>query len=286
MAREITPNGIRETALKRRLLGYDRQETEQLLAEVAESLERNLWDRSSLSQQAAELQRDLERAKRDFKGELERLNAELAALGQRLPELEGELNILQKKRSKQLEEADRLTEELSGAKSAEEEHRAQMAELGETVARLETREKALAEQIAMLESQLEHAHEAEATTAEPQALAHLDDHAATTLLRLDRAVETVEREAREEAGRLLERAQKQAEEILRSAEAGRQSMEAEPAPPTTSNQQQDEYDPVAALGRVERPANEAPPPYGSEQPVGEAAWTSGTKPHQPPERYS
>jgi cell division septum initiation protein DivIVA len=286
MAREITPNGIRETALKRRPLGYDRHETEQLLAEVAESLERILWDRSALSQQAAELQRDLERAKRDFKGELERLNAELAALGRRLPELEGELAILQKNRSKQLEEADRLTEELSGAKAAEEEHRAEMTELGETVARLETREKALAEQIAMLESQLEHAHEEEATTAAPQALAQLDDHAATTLLRLDRAVETVEREAREEAERVLERAQKQAEEILRSAEAGRQHMEAETAPPTTSNQRHDEYDPVAALGRVERPGTEAPATYGSEQAAGEAAWTSGRNPHQLPEQYS
>jgi cell division septum initiation protein DivIVA len=286
MAREITPNGIRETALKRRLLGYDRHETEQLLAEVAESLERILWDRGSLSQQAAELQRDLERAKRDFKGELERLNAELAALGQRLPELEGELNVLQKKRSKQLKEADRLTKELSGAKAAEEEHRAQMTELGETVARFETREKALAEQIAMLESQLEHAHQVEATTAEPQALAHLDDHAATTLLRLDRAVETVEREAREEAERLLERAQKQADEILRSAEAGQQRLEAETEPPTTSNQQHDEYDPVAALGRVERPVTEAPTTHGSEQAVGEAAWTSGRNPHELPEQYS
>jgi cell division septum initiation protein DivIVA len=286
MARETTPDSIRETALRRRLLGYDRHETEQLLADVTESLERILWDRSSLSKQAADLQRDLERANRDFKDELERLNAELAALGQRLPQLEGELTNLQEKRTKQLEEADRLTEELSAAKAAEEDHRAEMTELGETVARLETREKALAEQIAMLESQLEHAHEAEPTTTAPQALAPLDGRAAATLLRLDRAVETVEREAREEAERILEQAQKQAEEILRSAEAGRQSMEAETAPPITSHEEHDEYDPVAALGRVERPVNDVPATYGSEQEVGEAAWTSGRNPYQLPEQYS
>jgi len=284
MAREITPDSIRETALKRRLLGYDPHETEQLLADVAESLDRVLRDRSSLSQQAAAQRHSLEEADRNLRGELDRLNEELAARDQRLRELEGELTTLQEERSKLLEDAERLTKEVSAAKAADEEHQAAVTELRETVGRLEIREKALAEQIAMLDSQFTHVQEAESTTPATQALAHLDGRAATTLLRLDQALETIEREAREEAEMILERAREQAEEILRSAEA-RQRIEPETAEPHTSDDGREEYDPVAALERVE-PSNEAPAIDGFERDAGEAAWTSGRDSHHLPERYS
>ena len=286
MARETTPDSIRETALKRRFRGYDPHETEQLLAVVAERLDQVLRERSSLSQQATVQRRSLEEAERNFKSELDRLNEELAARDQRLRELEGELTTLQEERSKHLKDADRLTEELSSAKAADEEHQAALTELRRTLGRLETREKALAEQIAMLESQFAHAQEAEPTTLAPQALAHLDGQAATTLLRLDRALEAIEREAREEDEAILERAHEQAEQILRSAEARRQLIEPETAEPDTSDEGREEYDPVAALGHVERPVNEAPATDEPDQEVGEAAWTSGRNPYQLPERYS
>ena len=285
MARETTPDSIRETALKRRFRGYDPHETEQLLAVVAERLDQVLRERSSLSQQAKAQRRSLEEAERNFKSELDRLNEELAARDQRLRELERELTTLQEERSKHLEDAERLTEELSAARAADEEHQAAVAELRETVGRLEIREKALAEQIAMLDSQFTHVKEAEPTTPAPQALAHLDGQAATTLLRLDRALETIDREAREEAEMILERAREQAEGILRSAEA-RQRIEPEPAEPRTSDELGEEYDPVAALERVEPSVNEAPATDGFERHVGEGAWTSGRDPHQLPERYS
>ena len=277
MARETTPDSIRETALRRRFLGYDRHETEQLLALVAERLDQVLRDRNSLSQEAIAQRRSLERS---FKSELDRLNAELAARDQRLRELEGELTTLQEERSKHLKDADRLTEELSSAKAADEEHQAALTELRETLGRLETREKALAEQIAMLESQFAHPQE---PTPATHAFAHLDDRAATTLVRLDRAVETIEREAREEAGMILERAREQAEEMLRTAEA-RQRIEPETAEPDTSDDGREEYDPVAALERVE-PSNETSAIDGFEQDAGEAAWTSGRDSQQLPERY-
>jgi chromosome segregation ATPase len=277
MARETTPDSIRETALRRRLLGYDRHETEQLLALVAERLDQVLRDRNSLSQEAIAQRRSLERS---FKSELDRLNAELAARDQRLRELEGELTTLQEERSKHLKDADRLTEELSSAKAADEEHQAALTELRETLGRLETREKALAEQIAMLESQFAHAEE---PTPVAHAFDHLDDRAATTLVRLDRAVETIEREAREEAGMILERAREQAEEMLRRA-AARQRIEPETAEPDTSDDGREEYDPVAALERVE-PSNQASAIDGFEQDAGEAAWTSGRDSQQLPERY-
>jgi len=277
MARETTPDSIRETALRRRLLGYDRHETEQLLAVVAERLDQVLRDRNSLSQEAIAQRRSLER---NFKSELDRLNGELAVRDQRLRELEGELTTLQEERSKHLKDADRLTEELSSAKAADEEHQAALTELRETLGRLETREKALAEQIAMLESQFAHPQEPTPTT---DAFAHLDDRAATTLVRLDRAVETIEREAREEAGMILERAREQAEEMLRTAEA-RQRIEPETEEPDTSDDGREEYDPVAALERVE-PSNETPAIDGFEQDAGEAAWTSGRDSQQLPERY-
>jgi hypothetical protein len=103
------------------------------------------------------------------------------------------------------------------------------------------------------------------------------------LVRLDRAVETIEREAREEAGMILERAREQAEEMLRTAEA-RQRIEPETAEPDTSDDGREEYDPVAALERVE-PSNETPAIDGFEQDAGEAAWTSGRDSQQLPERY-
>ena len=277
MARETTPDSIRETALRRRLLGYDRHETEQLLALVAERLDQVLRDRNSLSQEAIAQRRSLER---NFKSELDRLNGELAVRDQRLRQREGELTTLQEERSKHLKDAGRLTEELSSAKAADEEHQAALTELRETLGRLETREKALAEQIAMLESQFAHAQEPTPTT---HAFAHLDDRAATTLVRLDRAVETIEREAREEAGMILERAREQAEEMLRTAEA-RQRIEPETAEPDTSDDGREEYDPVAALERVE-PSNETSAIDGFEQDAGEAAWTSGRDSQQLPERY-
>lgn len=286
MARETTPDSIRETALKRRFRGYDPHETEQLLAVAAERLDQVLRERSSLSQQATAQRRSLEEAERNFKSELDRLNEELAARDQPLRELEGELTTLQEERSKHLEDAKRLTEELSAARAADEEHQAAVTELRETVGRLEIREKALAEQIAMLDSQFTSVKEAESTTPTTQALAHLDGRAATTLLRLDQALETIEREAREEAEMMLERAREQAEQILTSAEARRQPVEPETPESQTSDEGQEEYDPVAALERVERPVNEAPPANSSEQPVGEAAWTSDRNPHQLPERYS
>jgi chromosome segregation ATPase len=277
MARETTPDSIRETALRRRLLGYDRHETEQLLAVVAERLDQVLRDRNSLSQEAIAQRRSLER---NFKSELDRLNGELAVRDQRLRELEGELTTLQEERSKHLKDADRLTEELSSARAADEEHQAALTELRETLGRLETREKALAEQIAMLESQFAHPEE---PTPTAHAFDHLDERAATTLVRLDRAVETIEREAREEAGMILERAREQAEEMLRTAEA-RQRIEPETAEPDTSDDAREEYDPVAALERVE-PSNETPAIDGFEQDAGEAAWTSGRDSQQLPERY-
>jgi cell division septum initiation protein DivIVA len=285
MAREITPNSIRETGLKRRFRGYDPHETEQLLADVAESLERVSRDRRSLSEHVEGLQRELREGERAFKSELDRLNEELAAREQRLSELEGEVIRLQEGRSTHMEEADRLTEELSGTKAALEEHQAALTELQETVARFETREKALAEQIAMLESQLEHAQETDRITEGPQALPHLENRAATTLLLLDRAVETVEREAREEAETILKQAQEQAEEILRSAEAQRR-IESETARPDTSDHGREEYDPVASLERVEGPASGSHATGGAEQEIGEAAWTAGRNPDHLPERNS
>jgi chromosome segregation ATPase len=279
MAREITPDTIRKTELKRRFLGYDRRETEQLLAEVAESWDRVIRDRNSLSKQAAAQRETLEEAERNFKSELDRRKEELAGHDERLQELEGELNTLHEERSQHLEDAARLTEELSSAKAADEGHQAALTELRETLGRLETREKALAEQIAMLESQFTHAQEPEPTK---QALTHLDDRAALTLVRLDRALETIEREAREEAEMILERARVQAEEIVRSA---RRRIEPEAPNPHTSDEGRDEYDPVAALERVE-PSNEARATDGFERNAGEAAWTSVRDPHQLPERYS
>ena len=154
MPRELTPDEIRTADLGRQFRGYHREQTEHLLAEIAEELGRVLEQRDALSRQIGDLQRAHDDRDIEAKRVAEELSARFQDRDRRAADLGAELKELREARSSELEEAQGLREELSTAQTALEQHRSELIEHREVVARLRTREKALAEQVAMLESQL------------------------------------------------------------------------------------------------------------------------------------
>jgi chromosome segregation ATPase len=273
--REITPTDLRNVTLKRRLRGYDRGKTEELLAGVAESYEALRSKYGALAEEMQNLRREQEQRESRFRGELDALKEELSARDRRIVDLETEIARYERERSTLLEEAGRLRKELAGARTAQDEDQEVLLEQRQRVARLETREKALMEQIAMFASQLEHEEPTQLFPARARALPQRTARAASMLVRFDRAVETLERETRREAELTLKKARERANEIVRAADSRRQQLGAESVRPAAlDDADREEYDPVAALDRIERPAaaSEAADPLESR--IGEASWTS------------
>jgi chromosome segregation ATPase len=271
--------------LKRRLRGYDTQETQELLARVAESYERVHEEREALSEQLESRQREQEHHERDSRVELDKLQEQLSDRDGRIAELKAQIARFEEGHSKQLEEVERLSEEVLNARAAQEVHQAELAEQSESVARLEIRQRALVEQIAMFAAQLEQGDADRAAPTSSRALSHLDERAAATLLRLDRVVETMARETRRDTEMMLKKARERADEILHSAEVrSRRVVEEIARQGVVDETARDEFDPVAALERVEDPGTEPEATDDAEQQLGEASWTSGIRPEQIPER--
>jgi len=294
---EITPDAIRKPALKRRLRGYDTQETEELLVEVAESYERVRAERKALSEQLESLRHDQAKHERDARVELDKLQEQLSIRDVRIAELNAEIARFEEEHSKQLEEVERLSKEVSSARATQEAQQAELAEQSASLARLDTREKALVEQIAMFAAQLGQGDAGFAAPTSPRALSDVDERAAATLLRLDRVVETVARETRRDTEMMLKKARERADEILHSAEVrSRRIVEEIARQGPVDETVRAEFDPVAALERVEEPetepeaaddaeaASDAEAADNTEQQLGEALWTSGVRPEQIPER--
>jgi hypothetical protein len=167
-----------------------------------------------------------------------------------------------------------LNEAVSSARAAQEAQQAELAEQSASVARLETREKALVEQIAMFAAQLEQG-DAHLVAPTSPSLSDVDERTAATLLRLDRVVETVARETRRDTEMMLKKARERADEILHSAEVRSRRIVEEIARrgPGAENP---ETEPEGA--GVAEAADDA------EQQLGEALWTGGGSPDQIRER--
>ena len=288
---EITPDAIRKPALKRRLRGYDTQETEELLVEVAESYERERAERKALSEQLESLRHDQAEHERDARVELDKLQEQLSDRDGRIAELNAEIARFEEEHSKQLEEVERLSKEVSSARATQEAQQAELAEQSASLARLDTREKALVEQIAMFAAQLGQGDAGFAAPTSPRALSDVDERAAATLLRLDRVVETVARETRRDTEMMLKKARERADEILHSAEVrSRRIVEEIARQGPVDETVRAEFDPVAALERVEEletepeAADDPQTADDADQQLGEALWTSGVRPEQIPER--
>ncbi len=282
---EMTPDAIRMTTLKRRLRGYDMEETEELFVRVAESYEGVRAEREALSERLENLQREQEDRERESRVELDNLQEQLSDRNGRIVELNARIAGFEEDHSKQLEEIERLNEEVLSARAAQEAHQAELAEQRESVARLETREKALVEQMAMFAAQLEQVDAAEAGPTSPRALSQLDERAAATLLRLERVAETVARETRRDTEMMLKKARERADEILHSAEVrSRRVVEEIARQSAVDEAAREEFEPVAALERVDDPGTEPEGTVDAEQQLGEASWISGVRPEQIPER--
>jgi DivIVA domain-containing protein len=264
--RELAPDEIRAATLTRRLRGYDREETDELLARIARSYTNVYAERARLSEEVVSLSAEREDRDTQSRAELQKLGEQLVERDRRIADLELQIAWFEQERSKRLKDLDRFREELSGVRRVEEEAQAQMHEYAEHVAsRFALREKALLAQITMLVSQLNDEDATQAVSRESRTLPERADRAAAALLRLDRVVETLERESRREAEMTLKKARERAEEIVRSAERQKQHLEAEASGPRA----EEEYDPVAALTRIEPPVAD-----DSDQDMGEAMWTS------------
>jgi cell division septum initiation protein DivIVA len=270
---EIAPDAIRNARLKRRLRGYDRGETEDLLTAVAESYDKLFTERQHLSEQVARLQRERQEDEVRSRAELDRLNTEMSERDRHITDLESQLAHFEEESSKQLEELERLRQEFESVRTVQNELEAELQHQHDRLARLAIREKALVEQRAMLASQLAQEEDGQ-TSPHLRALPERGDRVDAMLLRLDRFVETLEREARREAELTLKKARQRADDIVRAAQVQRRRVEGETVVLPAADQGGEEYDPVAALARIEPATTQAEMPEPAERDLGEALWTT------------
>jgi cell division septum initiation protein DivIVA len=269
--REIAPDAVRNASLTRRLRGYDRDETDHLLARIAESYAKVYAERARLSEEVVTLSSERQARDAQARAEVESLGEHLRERDRRIAELETLVARFEEERSKELGGEDRLREELSRVRRMQEEVETHAREHSEHVAaRFALRERALVAQIAMLVSQLNDADATEATSRESWSLPERADRAAAALLQLDRVVETLEQESRREAELTVREARERADQIVRSAEQTVQPPEVQEAEDV---EEAEEYDPFVVLMDVEREDTD----------IGEASWTSRPTFHETPE---
>jgi cell division septum initiation protein DivIVA len=286
--RELAHDAIRSATLTRRFRGYDRQETEGLLARVAESYEKVEAEGVRLSEKVASLRAEAQEREARSRAELDRLNNQLGDRERQITDLETKIARLEREQSKQLEDLARMRAELSQAQTVHEDLEAESREHGERVARSALREKALVAQIAMLVSQLKEEEPTQALPPDQRALPERADRGAAMLHRLDRVVETLERESRREAEITLKKARERADEIVHSAERRRRRLEADATNPGNGEgaaEEEEEYDPIAAHARIEPAVTEPEVSEALGRDVGEASWTSPASFEQTPDRW-
>ena len=225
MARQITPDEIRGADLGGSIRGYDRKQTEQFLADVAEAHAQVIAQRDALARQAEALRSERTDREAQADHEVGVLKARLEKSQRRALELEEELDRLRDTRSKEDEDSHELREELARARSAIAEQRMELAEHEEVVVRLRTREKALSERLAMMEAEAR--AQAEDLTVQTTAV---EERALLALARVEQAAETIEREARGQVETILTKARERAEEILRAAEESTADHDVTPRP--------------------------------------------------------
>lgn len=275
---ELESDPFHSVTLTRRLRGYDRRETDELLARISEGYDHVNAERMRLHEEVSSLRTEQEERKARSDAELDKLCKQLSERDRQIADLETQISQLKHERSKQLDELAGLREELSHARAVQDDLEAESREHGERLARSALREKALVARIAMLVSQLEEGKATPANPREQRALPERAGRAAAMLSRLDRVVETLERETRQQAETTLKKARERADEIVHSAELRRRRLEAEPARTRAEEhavaEGQEDYDAIAPLGRIEPSVTEPDVSEDLEREIGEASWTS------------
>ena len=142
--RDIAPDAVRNASLTRRLRGYDREETDDLLASIASSYSKVYVERARLSEEVAALSAERQASDAQVRAELESLGEQLRERDRRIAELQTLVARFDEERSKELEGRDRLREELFRVRTMQQEAETDAREHSEHLAaRFALREKAL-----------------------------------------------------------------------------------------------------------------------------------------------
>lgn len=192
--------------LRRRFLGYDRAQADELIAGLTEASDALTAERNSLSKAIEELRAEQVEHRRRTDREASKLMKELTSRERQVSDLERELRELTRKHERQRTELERLGDELLRARAEAQRHLDERTELLARVGRVELRERVLAEQLTILKGELYQTHDPREA--------------------LERLVETVTQEARHEAEVTLKKARAHADDIVRSAEKRGRELEA------------------------------------------------------------
>jgi cell division septum initiation protein DivIVA len=192
--------------LKRRFRGYDRAQTDHLIADVTSRCDALTAERDSLHETIEELRAEQRERKLRTDEEVDDVLRELTARERQVSDLERQVREMTRKHEQQQSVLERVGDQLLRARVQEQRHDDERAELLARVGRVELRERVLVEQLTILKGEL---HQ----TQDPR-------------VALDRLVETVTQEARHEAEVTLKKARARAEQIVRFAEKRGRELEA------------------------------------------------------------
>ena len=192
--------------LKRAFRGYDCAQTDQVIAELTSRCDALTAERAGLDKAIADLRTERRDDKLRIDQEANAVHRELTARERQVADLEREIRELIRKHEQQQATIERLGDELLRARLDGQRHQDERAELLTRVGRIELRERVLVEQLTILKGELQR-------STDPRAA-------------LDRLVETVTEEARQEAELTLKKAREHAEQIVHSAEKRGRELEA------------------------------------------------------------
>lgn len=193
-------------ALKRRFRGYDRAQTDDLIAQLKWSCDALTGERDGLRETIEKLRAEARDHEARTDREANDVLRELTAREREVSELERRLRELTQNDEQQQARLERVGDELLRARLEAQRHEDELAELLAHVGRVELRERVLAEQLTILKGELNQSRDPREA--------------------LDRLVESVTQEARDEAELTLKKARQHADQIVRSAEKRGRELEA------------------------------------------------------------
>ena len=196
------------TTLKRRFRGYDREQADRLIGELADVCNELRTQRDALHEKVEGLRQEQQEQRLHADTEINRALEELTGSERRVSELKKQVAELRRECAHRQGEVERLGEELLQARMLQQKHEEERAEEKANVARLELRDRVLVEQLLILKAELQQSVHDSRTLGPSE----------SRLLRLDRLVESVGQEARREAELTLKKARAQAQKMIRSAE--------------------------------------------------------------------
>lgn len=193
-------------ALKRRFRGYDLAQTDDLIAQLMQSFDALTAERNGLRETIEKLRAEQREHETRSDREANDVLRELTAREREISDLERQLRELTQRDEQQQARLERAGNELLRARVEAQRHEDERAELLARLGRVELRERVLAEQLTILKGELNQSRDPREA--------------------LDRLVESVTQEARDEAELTLKKARQHADQIVRSAEKRGRELEA------------------------------------------------------------